>query len=75
MVAPPWDARAANAAHPQYKLYRLDGRRRIAGPPDVLEADSDDVAIVRASQVAGSAPWELWCSTRHVMTMWPAKAS
>jgi hypothetical protein len=57
---------------PEYKLYCLDGAKRIARAAEVLSADSDDQALAAArTLVTGS--FEIWQGRRLVATI-PAGA-
>lgn len=58
---------------PEYKLYRLDGAKRIARAADVLSADSDDDALAAARALAKSRSFEVWQGRRLVATI-PAGA-
>lgn len=54
---------------PTYKLYLLDEKERIAGPPHIFEAASDKNAIEMARQYPHGKILELWESTRRVTTL------
>ena len=51
---------------PEYKLYRLDGAKRIARAADVLSADSDEAAVAAARSLAKSGACEIWQGARLV---------
>ena len=53
---------------PDYRLYSLDGTRRIAGAAEVLSADSDEEALAAARSL-GKAPCEVWQGRRLVATL------
>ena len=60
---------------PEYKLYRLDGAKRIARAAEVLSADSDDQALAAARTLANCS-FEIWQGRRLVATIpGDAKAS
>ena len=59
---------------PEYKLYRLDGAKRIARAAEVLSADGDEQAIAAARELAASGgACEIWQGRRLVATI-PANA-
>ena len=58
---------------PEYKLYRLDGAKRIARVADVLSADSDAQALAAARRLAKAGACEIWQGRRLVATI-PAGA-
>ena len=49
-----------------YKLYCLDGEKKIAGPPQVVEAESDQDAIGVAEAMMTGSDCELWHGGRLV---------
>jgi hypothetical protein len=53
---------------PEYKLYRLDGAKRIARAAEVLSADSDDQALAVAHSLA-TGSFEIWQGRRLVATI------
>jgi hypothetical protein len=53
---------------PEYKLYRLDGAKRIARAAEVLSADSDDQALAAARGLA-TGSFEIWQGRRLVATI------
>ncbi len=57
---------------PEYKLYRLDGAKRIARAAEVLSADGDEQAVAAARDLANSS-FEIWQGRRLVATI-PAGA-
>ena len=57
----------------EYKLYRLDGAKRIARAADVLSADSDGAALAAARTLTKSGSFEIWQGRRLVATI-PAGA-
>ena len=57
---------------PEYKLYRLDGAKRIARAAEVLSADGDDQALAAARGLAAGS-FEIWQGRRLVATI-PAGA-
>ena len=59
---------------PEYKLYRLDGAKRIARAAEVLSAVSDDQALAAARSLAQSGAFEIWQGRRLVATI-PAGAN
>ena len=58
---------------PEYKLYRLDGAKRIARAAELLSADSDEAAVAAARKLAKSGVFEIWQGPRLVATI-PADA-
>jgi hypothetical protein len=54
---------------PEYKLYRLDGAKRIARAADVLSADSDDAALAAARTLGMASACEIWQGRRLVATI------
>ncbi len=54
---------------PEYKLYRLDGAKRIARAAEVLSADDDEQAIAAARNLAKSSAFEIWQGRRLVATI------
>jgi hypothetical protein len=53
---------------PEYKLYRLDGAKRIARAAEVLSADSDEQALAAGHSLANSS-FEIWQGRRLVATI------
>jgi hypothetical protein len=58
---------------PEYKLYRLDGAKRIARAAEVLSAEGDEQALAAARDLAKSGAFEIWQGRRLVATV-PAGA-
>ena len=58
---------------PEYKLYRLDGAKRIARAADVLCADGDEQALAAGLTLAKTGAFEIWQGRRLVATI-PAGA-
>ena len=59
---------------PEYKLYRLDGAKRIARAAELLNADGDEQAIAAARRLTGAGgACEIWQGRRLVATI-PAGA-
>ena len=54
---------------PDYKLYCLDGARRIARAPDVIEAASDEQAVAAARGLGKATACEIWQGRRLVATL------
>lgn len=54
---------------PSYKLYVLDDRKLIMGPPVVFDADSDRMAIEFARNYPQEKALELWETARLVTTL------
>lgn len=54
---------------PDYKLYCLDGARRIARAPDVISAESDEEAIAAARGLGMASACEIWQGRRLVATI------
>jgi hypothetical protein len=54
---------------PEYKLYRLDGAKRIARAAELLSADDDDQALAAARKLARSGSFEVWQGRRLVATI------
>ena len=53
---------------PEYKLYCLDGAKRIARAAEVLSADSDDQALAAARTLAVGS-FEIWQGRQLVATV------
>ncbi len=49
-----------------FRLYRLDGRGKIAGPPERVEAETDEAGLDIARMVSGGQACELWERNRLV---------
>ncbi len=61
---------------PEYKLYCLDGAKRIARAADVLRADSDEQAVAAARTLGLASACEIWQGQQLVATIPPgAKTS
>jgi hypothetical protein len=58
---------------PEYKLYRLDGAKRIARAAEMLSADSDEAALTAARKLTKTGSFEIWQGGRLVATI-PAGA-
>ena len=54
---------------PEYKLYCLDGAKRIARAADVLCADSDEKAVAAARTLGMASACEIWQGRRLVATI------
>ena len=57
-----------------YRLYCLDGARRIAHAADVISAESDEQAVAQATALALPVTCELWQGRRLVATIPAARA-
>ncbi len=53
----------------EYRLYRLDGAKRIARAAEVLSADGDKQAIAAARKLAKAGACEIWQGRRLVATI------
>ncbi|MBA3512223.1 hypothetical protein [Sphingomonas sp.] len=60
---------------PEYKLYCLDGAKRIARAADVLRAESDEQAVAAARGLGRASACEIWQGRRLVATIPSAKPS
>lgn len=58
---------------PDYKLYCLDGARRIQRAADVISAPSDEDAVAEARAMNMPTACELWQGGRLVTTIPAAK--
>ena len=58
---------------PDYKLYCLDGARRIQRAADVISAPSDEDAVAEARAMNMPTACELWQGRRLVATIPAAK--
>ena len=58
----------------EYRLYRLDGAKRIQRAADVITADSDAEAIGIAGGLDMPTACELWQGRRLVATILAAKS-
>jgi hypothetical protein len=54
------------SAMPQYRVYTLNKLGRIFGPADLIEADNDEDAIVKAKRLQTTLDLELWQDNRAV---------
>ena len=54
---------------PEYKVYCLDGAKRIARAADVLCADSDEQAVAAARTLGKASACEIWQGRRLVATI------
>jgi hypothetical protein len=61
----------AGSTVPTYKLYVLDPKGRIAGPPHILRAENDETAIAMARRHLNTAALELWQDVRRVASLKP----
>ncbi len=52
-----------------YRLYCLDGAKRIARAADVIRADTDDEAVAAARLLGKRLPCEIWQGRRLVATI------
>jgi hypothetical protein len=50
---------------PDYRIYRIKDHR-IAGPPEIIAADSDEEAVERAKPLMGGLDIEIWERPRFV---------
>jgi hypothetical protein len=57
---------------PAYRLYKLTDADRIAGPPVVIECDSDSEVIAKAKAMLDGLDIEVWDGPRVVVRL-PAK--
>lgn len=51
---------------PYYRVYFLDRKGRIAGPPEIIDCEDDDHAKKTARQDHGEKDIELWDGARMV---------
>lgn len=56
-----------------YRLYCLDGARRIQRAAEVISAPSDDEAVARARALKKPMVCEIWQGRRLVATLPPAR--
>jgi len=54
---------------PHYRLYALTAESRITKPPQVVECDSDEDAILKAQQLVNGADVEVWDGERLVVRL------
>jgi hypothetical protein len=59
---------------PDYKLYRLDGVKRIQRAADVISAPSDEEAVAQARALGMPTACEIWQGRRLVATIPAASA-
>ena len=52
-----------------YRLYKLDGRGRIADVPLEFKSESDEHAIQKSESYRDGADLELWQQARRVKTL------
>ena len=57
-----------------YRLYCLDGTKRIQRAADVISATTDDDAVAQARALAKPTACEIWQGRRLVATIPAAKA-
>ena len=58
-----------------YRLYCLDGVKRIARAAEVITAGSDDEAVAQARELHKPAACEIWQGRRLVATIPAARAN
>ena len=58
---------------PDYKLYCLDGARRIQHAAEIIHATSDDDAVAQAKALDMPSACELWQGNRLVVAIAAAK--
>lgn len=58
---------------PDYKLYCLDGAKRIQRAADVIRASSDEAAIAQVRALEMPSACEIWQGERLVATIAAAK--
>ena len=54
-----------------YRLYQLDPKNHIVGPPDVIECASDQEAVTLAEQDLNGLAVEVWDGARKVIRLEP----
>lgn len=57
----------------EYRLYRRDGAGRILTAPELIIADDDQEAVLRARELL-ALPCEIWHESRLVAVIAPAQA-
>jgi hypothetical protein len=55
----------------QYRVYVFDVRGHIEGPPRMLECDNDSEAILRARELMGRQPIEIWLNATRIAHLEP----
>jgi hypothetical protein len=58
---------------PAYRLYKLTDSNRIAGPPAMIECDSDAEVIAKAKAMLGGLDIEIWDGQRVVARLSAAR--
>jgi hypothetical protein len=56
---------------PEYRIYMLDGRNNIAGPPEIVTCEDDQEAVQRAKQLIDGHNLEVWQGARVVRHLKP----
>jgi hypothetical protein len=58
----------------EYRLYRRDGAGRILTAPELIVADDDQEAVLRARELL-ALPCEIWQESRLVAVVDPQRAA
>lgn len=49
-----------------YRLYKLDHDNRVSGPPQIIECDDDDAALIEAHRYVDGHAIEIWRNDKRV---------
>ena len=55
----------------EYRIYMLDGRNNIAGPPEIVTCEDDQETVQRAKQLIDGYDLEVWQGARVVRRLKP----
>lgn len=50
----------------EYRVYQLDRDGRIEGPAEILHAEDDDAALIKAQRYLKDRALEIWADDRRV---------
>lgn len=49
-----------------YRLYMLDHENRVSGPPQIIECEDDDAALIEAGRYVDGQAIEIWRNDKRV---------
>lgn len=56
----------------RYRIYELDARGHIVGPPQAIECETEDEAVAEARKRAGVLAVEIWRGPELIARLEPA---
>jgi len=49
-----------------YRIYKIDRKGRVNGPPQIVRCEDDDEALIEARKYVDGQGIEIWCDDKRV---------